>query len=129
MSNIWEPASDLRESEAIEWYRSAVLFAPSALDHAVSGLDLSFDASTLVAAIAPVDPVALRPTSLFFAVGGDVEDDQTWGQLMSANRYLVEVSAQASPELGQALQRLHLVIANLPDPRPLADARMEWFRP
>jgi hypothetical protein len=129
MSDIWEPASDLRESEAIKWYRSAVPLAPSALGYAVEGLEMSFDASTLVAAIAPLDPPAQRPNSLFFAVSGDVEDDETWGQLVNANRHLGELAGLASTtDMDQALQRLHLVIAKLPEPRPLADARVEWLR-
>jgi hypothetical protein len=129
MSDVWEPASDLREREAIDWYRGTSPYAPSALDSALSGLDASFAGSTLIATIAPVDPVSQRPNALFFAIAGDVDDDATWGRLVNANRYLAQASAETtSRNTDEALLRLHLVVANLPNPRPLVDARDVWFR-
>jgi hypothetical protein len=129
MTDDWRAARDLYDAEAVDWYRAAEPWGASALDLAITGVDSAFGPSIEIGAIAPVDPLAQRPGSLFLAVAGDISDDETWGRVVAANRVLVEAAhTRATDAMNAATERLHVVVAHLPGARPLRAATQAWFR-
>jgi hypothetical protein len=130
VSDGWEAPDELRELEAVRWYRNSSPFGSSALDSAVSALDSAFDHSVRVAAVAPIDPIGARPVALFIAVDGDVSDDESWQRLVEAHLRYWPPGANLVSDASRtdAYERLHLVLAPVPDARPLGEATTEWFR-
>jgi hypothetical protein len=130
MSDWWAAPNELREAEAVDWYRRSSPFSPSALDSAVVALESSFGPLADVAAVAPVDALTDRPSLLFLAISGDIADDETWSRLVEAHRTYHPANAGpvGNPLRDEAYDRLRLVVARIPEARPLREASDEWFR-